>query len=126
MNSSDKTITIQQLRDTVEQFVQERDWQQYHSAKNLSISIACEAAELLELFQWVELKDSHEIVTKRKTDVEHELADIVVAVMCFCNRFNIDLSTIIMQKLEHNKQKYPIEKSKGKFTKYTQFIHEKE
>lgn len=125
MHSSDKTITIQHLKEVVEQFVNERDWQQYHSAKNLSISIACESAELLELFQWVELQDSHEIVTKRKIEVEHELADIVTAVICFCNRYNIDLSTIIMQKLEHNKQKYPIEKSKGKFTKYTQFMHEK-
>lgn len=116
----DSTQTIKYLKAEVEKFVQERDWQQFHSGKNLAISIACEAAELLEHFQWIELDQSEKVVQKKRDAVEQELADVMIAVLCFANRYDIDVSHIVTQKIALIKAKYPIEKAKGNFIKYTE------
>ncbi len=116
----DATTTINDLKKMIKKFIEEREWQQYHSPKNLSMQIAAEAAELMELLLWVESKESFEEVTKNKEAVEHEIADIVHGIICFCLQANIDLSSALEKKMALNAKKYPLEKSKGKRVKYTQ------
>ncbi|MGN1276062.1 MAG: nucleotide pyrophosphohydrolase [Floccifex sp.] len=99
---------IQQIR----QFNQERDWDQFHSPENLAKSIAIEAGELLECFQWNNNYD--------KEAVCEELADVVNYCIVMADALQVDLEEIVLQKLEKNRKKYPIEKSKGNSKKYTE------
>ena len=117
MDMTDKKSTIDELKTLVESFVDERDWQQFHSAKNLSMSISIEAAELMELFQWLTLEEAKEAMAKGKTreDAIDEIADIMIYAIAFCNRNNIDLSDAIKQKMEKNIRKYSSNEYKGRF-----------
>lgn len=113
-------LTIEQLQEKAKKFISDRDWEQFHTIKNLSADISVEAAELLEIFLWAKDSELDEILKKKRTDIEHEVADIFFATLCFCIRANIDLAKAFQEKLEIIGQKYPIEKSKGKATKYTE------
>ena len=86
-------------------FNEERDWDQFHSPENLAKSIAIEAGELLECFQW---------------GPDYELADVMNYCLLMSDKLGVDAETIILQKLEQNRKKYPVEKAKGKSTKYDQ------
>lgn len=92
--------------------VAERDWDQFHSPENLAKSIAIEASELLECFQW-----SAEFDHER---VEEELADVVTYCIHLANKLGVDLDDIVMRKLESTARKYPVELAKGRMTKYTE------
>ena len=116
----DHKSTINDAKKIVRKFIEDRDWQQFHSPKNLSMGIATEAAELMEHFIWVESKDSLEELEKRRQAVEDEAADVFWALLSFCNISDIDLAKALEKKLESSAKKYPIEKSKGKTTKYTE------
>jgi dCTP diphosphatase len=116
---NDATLTLSKAKEAVEQFVAERDWQKFHSPKNLSMDIAAEAAELMEFFLWVESADSMQKVNEKRREVEDEAADILIALLGFCNVANIDLGAAFLAKLGSTKQKYPIHKVKGKAVKYT-------
>ncbi len=116
----DQTTTVAQLKERFKQFVDERDWNQFHTPKNLSMGIACEAAELMEIFQWASPADEKQIFEKKRTEIEHELADVVIYALAFANQNNIDLTSVIENKLKHNAEKYPIEKAKSRATKYTE------
>jgi NTP pyrophosphatase (non-canonical NTP hydrolase) len=116
----DTITTINDLKAIVKKYSEDRDWQQYYSPKNVSMQIATEAAELMELFLWVESKESFAEAEKRREAVEHEIADIAYGLINFCNQTNIDLAAAFEKKMIHNAQKYPIEKAKGKRLKYTQ------
>lgn len=117
----DTTTTLAQLKEMVNTIVREREWEQFHSPKNVSMMIATEAAELMEKFLWVDSAESYKEFEQKKQEVQDEVADVFVALLCLCNRVNIDASSIIVAKLEKNKQKYPIEKAKGNARKYTDF-----
>ena len=117
----DTTTTIQELKDKVNKFVKDRDWEQFHNPKSLSMSIAIEAAELMEKFQWVDNAVSNVELEKHRIEVENEIADIMAYIISLCNQNNIDLSKAIESKLKLNEQKYPIEKCKGKSDKYTEY-----
>src|SRR5437868_5242293 len=99
---SDKSTTIQELKVKKLEFVRDRDWEQFHDPKNLSMSIAIEAAELMEKFQWVDSQKSKEIVEQNKLEIEEELADIFSYILGFCNLYDIDLSEAFQKKLEKN------------------------
>ena len=106
------------LMSEVREFVKERDWEQFHSPKNLAAAICVEASELLESFLWdspgfAELQNSD----KRK-NVEHELADIIIYCLEYYALLGSDPEVCVMEKVAINKQKYPVEKSKGKSLKY--------
>ena len=117
---ADQVTTLQELRDLVAEFITERNWEQYHNPKTVSMAIAVEAAELMEPFIWCSSEKSfHELETHRKA-VEEELADVLLGVMNFANMAGIDLSAALKDKLILHKKKYPIEKCKGKYTKYTE------
>ncbi|MDR3646728.1 MAG: nucleotide pyrophosphohydrolase [Candidatus Babeliales bacterium] len=117
----DTTTTIQELKDKVKTFLKERDWEQFNDPKSVSISIAIEAAELLEKFQWVDNSKSKDELEKHRTEVEHEIADVFNYLLIFCSQNNIDLAKAFENKLKINEQKYSIEKCKGKSDKYTTY-----
>jgi len=114
---SDKQTTISQLKSLIDSFVDERDWKQFHSPKNLSMSISIESSELMELFQWLSLEEAKEVMKAGETreNAIDEIADIIIYAIAFCNRNNIDISNAIKQKMEKNKKKYPADKFKGHF-----------
>ena len=102
-----KQETIERIR----KFTEDRDWDQFHSPENLAKSIAIESGELLECFQWNSNFD--------KKEVCKELADIVNYSILLADKLGVRLEDIVMEKLEENRRKYPVEKAKGKSTKYT-------
>ena len=102
----EKDQVLEQLR----QFVAERDWKQFHTPENLAKSISIEAAELLELFQWG--SDANE------TNIKDELADVLTYCILLADQFGLDPFELVIEKLEKTKEKYPVEKSKGKSDKY--------
>ncbi len=112
----DEPCTVESLKQTVAAFANDRDWEQFHSLKNLSMSISIEAAELMECFQWVEGPDSNAVsqAGPGRIPIEEELADVVIYALQFANQSGIDLSDAIRRKVAINASKYPIEKSKGK------------
>ena len=91
---ADKNITIHKLREVVKNFVIERDWEKYHSPKNLSMSISIESAELMEIFQWLSNKESYDLFKdkKQRKKIEDEIADIGIYLIDLCNILNIDLA----------------------------------
>jgi dCTP diphosphatase len=116
---NDTTTTLAELKKLFSDFVRERNWQQFQTPKNLAMNLACEAAELMELFVWVESAQSAEVLKNKSEDVHDELADIALSLLLFCAHNNIDLTTAIKNKMAKNIAKYPVEKSYGKATKYT-------
>lgn len=118
----DHQVTLQQLKEKAQQMVREREWEQFHNAKNLSMKVAIEASELMELFLWIDGKDCDTVLKEHRQEVEFEIADVAIALLCLCNRYNIDLADVITRKLEIINQRYPVEKSKGKSTKYTKLV----
>ncbi len=114
----DKVITLQELKDLIEKFNQERDWKQFHNPKSVSMAIAAEAAELMEKFLWCDNKQSYQEVEKNREEIEQELADIIITALSFANSANIDVAVAVKNKLKINGKKYPVEKSKGNFIKW--------
>src|SRR5438132_4095235 len=108
MNDSRKTV--QELKDEIRKFMEEREWQQYHTPKNMSMQIANEAAELMEPFMFVESSQSMQELEAKRQAVENEVADVAICLLNFCLRTNIDLAQAIENKMKLNAQKYPIEK----------------
>jgi NTP pyrophosphatase (non-canonical NTP hydrolase) len=123
MNSmTDAKTTVAELRERVLAFARERDWEQFHSPKNLSMALAAEAGELMEPFLWSESKASIDVARdpKKRGAIEAELADVVVYALEFANICGIDLSAAIETKMAANAKKYPVEKAKGRSEKYTE------
>jgi len=118
---SDTTATIVLLKKRVQKFVEDREWGKYHNSKDLAISIAVEASELLELFQWVREKDIEKLLrdADKFNRVEEELADIIILCFNLANVTGIDVSRAVMKKIEKNEAKYPVGLVKGNYEKYT-------
>lgn len=115
---TDRETTLADLKEAVTAFVRERDWERFHSPKNLSMALAAEAAELMEHFLWDTAEASAE--RAREEAVADELADIIVYAIEFANMAGIDLSQAIRSKMRKNALKYPVEKARGNALKYTQ------
>ncbi len=117
----DQSLTIRKARKCVAEFVNERDWNQFHLPKNLSMAIAVEASELMEHFLWVDSVKSSELLAKKRQEIEDEVADIFIALLAFCNQTDINLAHSFEHKLKSIKKKYPADKVKGKPDKYTEY-----
>ena len=117
----DKETTLQELKDRMAEFVNERDWQQFHTPKNLSMSIAIEAAELMEHFQWLTVEQSKNLGPEALFDIGEELADIVIYSLSLANYLDLDLSRTVHDKMDKNIRKCPKEKVRGKAHKYTYY-----
>jgi dCTP diphosphatase len=116
---TDQTTTITDLKKRIDEFIAERDWKQFHNAKNLSMAISAEVAELMEHFLWIDPKKIDAVMAENRHEIEHEIADIAWMLLCFCNRYDIDLTTVIASKTKINEQRYSVLKSKGRSDKYT-------
>lgn len=104
---------FQKLQKQIKAFVKEREWEQFHNAKDLALALSIEAAELNECFLW----KSHD---EAKVDkVKDELADILIYAILFADKYGFDISEIIAEKLKKNAAKYPADKAKGNAKKYT-------
>lgn len=104
----------------IRQFRDERDWMQFHDPKNLAVSIAIEAAELLEHFQWKDKEQVAKHVSENRESVADEIADVGIYLLELADNLGIDLNAAIHAKLDKNELKYPVEKARGLATKYTQ------
>ena len=114
---SDSTTTLAELRKLIADFVAARDWQQFHSPKNLSMSLAIEAAELMEHFQWLTLDQSREIAgeSKKLNEVADELADVLCYALALANELGIDVSDAMRAKMKKNELKYPADEIRGRY-----------
>ncbi len=114
---NDATTTIAQLRDVVEQFVDRRDWHQFHTPKNLAMSMAIEAAELMEHFQWLTPEQSRAVAgqPEKVAEVADEMADVLCYLLALANELGLDLAGALESKMAKNAQKYPAEEYRGRF-----------
>jgi dCTP diphosphatase len=113
---ADDATTIGDLRREMGAFVAERDWEQFHDLKNLSMAIAVEAAELMEIFRWVENRRAGEAMQSAGSAaaVRQEVADVLLLLLSFANAAGIDLADAAREKLEINRGRYPVEASRGR------------
>ncbi|MFH1857082.1 MAG: nucleotide pyrophosphohydrolase [Candidatus Omnitrophota bacterium] len=109
---------INEITKKIIQFRDERDWKQFHDPKNMAVSIILEASELLEHFQWKTKEEVEKYVMQNNADIKDEIADIAVYLFELADNLGINLMSAIEGKLKKNELKYPIEKAKGKHTKY--------
>ncbi|MDD7200209.1 MAG: nucleotide pyrophosphohydrolase [Sphaerochaetaceae bacterium] len=107
-----------EVEEKVRQFVHERDWEQFHTPKDLAISICLEAAELLEKFQW---SGTDLVVEKKKGEMAEELADVMMYCLMMADTLGLDAKQIILDKLRQNERKYDIAHARGNAKKYTEF-----
>lgn len=110
---------IKQLTEKIKEFRDERDWLQFHNHKDMALSLVLEASEVLEHFQWKSSKEVVDHANKNKTEIADELADVATYLFELADNLGIDLESAIEKKLEKNALKYPVDKSKGRHTKYT-------
>ena len=119
---TDPTTTIADLKSRVLAFARERDWEQFHAPKNLSMALAAEAGELMEHFLWATPEQSQAIAKDpaKRGKIEDELADVVIYALEFANAAGMDVAAAIGRKMAQNAKKYPVEKSRGRSDKYTE------
>jgi len=112
---SDDTATVSQLRRAVEAFVDERDWRKFHTPKNLAMSLAIEAAELMEHFQWLDVDEAIDRGRDpaRRGQIADEIADVCCYLLSLVNALDLDLSEAVLGKLVKNAEKYPAERFRG-------------
>jgi NTP pyrophosphatase (non-canonical NTP hydrolase) len=119
---SDSTTTLAELKARVLAFAREREWEQFHAPKNLSMALAAEAGELMEHFLWSTPEASHGVARDgaRRKRIEEELADVVIYALEFANVTGMDVAAVIEAKMSANAKKYPVEKARGRSDKYTE------
>ncbi|MEK3833347.1 nucleotide pyrophosphohydrolase [Paenibacillus sp. FSL R7-0128] len=108
---------MDELMKRIIQFRDDRDWKQFHDPKDLALSITLESSELLELFQW---KNSQQAIEQHYSDMQDEIADILIYTLTLAHDLQIDVKDAILQKIDKNAKKYPISSSKGRAHKSTQ------
>jgi len=112
---------LAELRDLVREFVSEREWQKFHTPKNVAIAISVEASELLEPFQWLATGDKAELGDARLTGIRHEMADVLAYLILLADRLDVDLYQAMLEKMALNRAKYPAEKVRGDRRKYSEY-----
>jgi NTP pyrophosphatase (non-canonical NTP hydrolase) len=114
---SDRETTVAELRDLVRRFVAERDWQQFHAPKNLSMALAIEAAELMEHFQWIDVAASRAVANdpKKLAAIGEELADVLCYALALANELGLDVAAAMHDKMRKNERKYPAAEYRGRY-----------
>jgi dCTP diphosphatase len=114
---SDSDTPVAELKRLVNDFVDRRDWHRFHAPKNLAMSLAIEAAELMEHFQWISSEESRRAADdpERLAAVGEELADVLCYALAMANELGLDLSTVIRRKLAKNEEKYPADEYRGRY-----------
>ncbi len=112
---------IDGIQAQLQQFAVDRDWEQFHSPKNLAMALSVEAAELLEVFQWLSEPESREISDRQLSNARDEAADVAIYLLRLADVLDIDLSKAIKDKIRMNEKKYPVARARGNAKKYTDF-----
>lgn len=112
------TDSLESLRARVAEFAAVRDWDQFHNPKNLAMALASEAGEVLEHFQWLTFEQAADLPEETRAEIALECADVLLFLLRLSDKLNIDLAAAAKKKLALNAKKYPVEKSRGKATKY--------
>lgn len=120
MSVNDK-ININSIKQRLREFSQKRDWDQFHSPKNLSMALSVEVAEIVEHFQWLTEEQSSNLSQNKLEKVKTELADSMIYLICLADKLDIDLLDAALNKIEVNERKYPVDKVKGNANKYTEY-----
>lgn len=108
--------------DELERFVAERDWEQFHSPKNLAMALSVEVAEIVEHFQWLTEEQSHDLTPAKLAEIRQEIGDVMIYLAELADKFGIDPVEAAGAKVEINKEKYPAALVKGKADKYTEYL----
>jgi len=113
-------MNIPEIQKKLANFAQERNWEQFHSPKNLTMALAAETAELLEIFQWLTEEESKNLINNENeiASVKEEIADVFIYLARLATTLDIDIERAVIEKIAVNEKKYPVELSKGNATKY--------
>jgi NTP pyrophosphatase (non-canonical NTP hydrolase) len=117
-----KPIDAPKIYAEVTRFIEERDWDQFHSIKNLSMALSVESSELVEIFQWLTEEQSNQVKNdqKQQAKVAEEVADIFIYLLRIATKSGVDIEEAVLAKIKKNAEKYPVEKSKGNAKKYSE------
>ncbi len=118
------TKTLEQLRQRLAEFAKVRDWDQFHSPKNLTMALIAEAAELVEHFQWLSETQSYQLSPAKHQAVSHELADVLIYLIRIADKLDIDLITAAQTKIQINETRYPVELVKGDARRAAEYLPE--
>ena len=110
---------LTELQERIRNFASERDWEQFHTPKNLSMALAGEVGELLEVFQWLTPEQSQDLDVRTKERASEEMADVFIYLLRLADILEIDLTSAARDKIESNAERYPVEKAKGSARKYS-------
>ena len=127
INTRHLPMDLERLRQRLREFARERDWEQFHSPKNLATALAIEAAELLEPFQWMKEEDSRNLpaMTEEYRQVREEIADVLIYLVRLADQLGVDLEEVVEEKLIRNAEKYPVHLARGRSVKYDR-LHERD
>jgi NTP pyrophosphatase (non-canonical NTP hydrolase) len=112
------------MLERIVKFVNERNWEKFHNPKDLAISLNLEAAEVLEHFQWKSPQEINDHVKNNKDDISDELVDVLYWVLLMSHYLDVDLKKAFERKMKQNEKKYPVDKARGKHSKYTTYQNE--
>jgi NTP pyrophosphatase (non-canonical NTP hydrolase) len=113
-------MNIKQIQKQLSEFASDRDWEQFHTPKNLTMALSVEASELVEIFQWLTSEQSSNLNDKQMNAVNEEVADVAIYLLRLCDVLDINLSDVVENKIKVNSEKYPVDLSKGNAKKYNQ------
>lgn len=117
---------LEKVRQRLRDFAKVRDWDQFHSPKNLSMALSVEASELVECFQWLTEEQSRSLTPKQLAAVTDEIADVQLYLIRLADKVGVDIGAAIEQKITKNEAKYPVDKVKGSSKKYTEYMQDAE
>lgn len=112
---------LDKLIEQIRGFNKERDWEQFHSPKNLVMALVVEVSEIAEHFQWLKEDESRKLPAEKVAEIEEEIGDVMLFLLNLCNELGIDAVKAAEEKLEKNREKYPVEKAKGNARKYSEY-----
>ncbi len=121
MSSENDPLSIQHIQQLVREFAADRDWDQFHSPKNLAMALSVEVAEVIEHFQWLTEDQSRSLPEDKRKAIAEELADTFIYLVRLADKMDVDLLTAAEEKLAANAKAYPVDKAKGNAKKYTEF-----
>jgi NTP pyrophosphatase (non-canonical NTP hydrolase) len=121
VTQSERQTDLNVIREIVREFVSERDWDQFHTPKNLATALSVEASELLEPFQWLVSGETAELDAAKLTAIRHEMADGLVYLVRLADKLDVDLFQAVQEKMVLNRAKYPADQVRGDARKYTEY-----
>ena len=114
-------MNYEKIKKEIKEFVDERDWEQFHTPKNLSMALSVEVSELLEHFQWMPDQASYALGDAKQQLVAYEIADVFIYLLRLCDQLDIDLISVTKEKMKINDERYPVSKVKGSSKKYSEY-----